>query len=543
MTTNSNRGVDQLLAALSAGDVPSRRDTARALAAVDVRGHEPALLHAFDGASDDVVKLWIAVALARAGQEVGLEELFGRWREKPDRTPLADAYPDAEPLARDIAPLLPLGPAATPLLESYARIENTWFGELARMLLGRWSPPEQGAVTRERPSGPGRQRARPHKNSINQPAAAAEGHLGGRVSTGFDRDGFEGLGESAAAAPGDFEPEMAAPPPRMSAPAPEAVPPPAPAASAPAASAAAPELEPVLLGGSAPRQVQPGDFFLAQLSVYTAAHEPKARQALEREGQADELRLGTETECRWPVGTRVSVKCQGKGGLIVSTDAQTFTWNGQCHTFSFDVEVAEDARPRDALIVMELFVHDREDAPDVVQAARLSMEVEITAQPPAAPVPPQTVTAAAVRTAFASYASPDRLDVLERASSIHRSAGIDVKVDVLFLEMGERWDQELLKEIEACDKLMLFWSEHTPKSDWVKWEWEHAVKAKGEHVLELHLLRHTPIDQVPQELRKYHFDDPYIRHRDAELYRREQAAKADAAKADAAKAATVAPDA
>ncbi|WP_420129831.1 TIR domain-containing protein [Longimicrobium sp.] len=546
MTTSSNASVNRLLAALSTGDVRSRRDTARILAAFDVRGGERALLDAFDDATDDVVKLWLAVALARAGNEVGLEELFGRWRQDPDYTPLSDEYPDAEQLAEHLAPLLPLHAAATQLLESYARAENTWFGELARMLLGRGSPPEQSAVPRARPGGHGGQRSRPHKNSIHRPGVEGRGNFSDfdgefgvdkfEVSNGLDAAAPDEFEPEAAAASDDHEPEAAAAPdghePEAPAPPPsspvtfEAAPPPqaSPSAEPPVTG------EPVLLGGSAPRQVQPGDFFLAQLSVYTAAYEPKARQALAREAEADEIRLGAETECRWPVGTRVSVRCKAKGGLIVSTEAQTFTWNGQCHTFSFDVEVPEDARPRDALLVMELFVHDREDAPDAVRAAWLSMEVEITAQPPATSAPPQTVKGAAARTAFASYASADRLDVLERASSIRRSAGIDVKVDVLFLEMGEKWNDGLLREIEACDKLMLFWSEHTPKSKWVEWEWKHAIQTKGEDVLELHLLRHTPIDQVPEELRKYHFNDAYIMARDAELYRLEQAAKAAAAK-------------
>lgn len=527
MTQDSNRSVDQLLAALSTGDVRSRRDTARALAAFDVRGGQQAVLDAFDVATDDVVKLWLAVALARAGNDVGFEELFGRWREDVSHMPLSGAYPDPETLARDLAPLLPLDPAGS-VLESYARIEIGWIGELARMLLGRWSPPQQAAVPRERPSGGGARRSRPHGNSMHRSDDVVDEGVG--MDGGFD-DRFEA--GSAESAPDDFGVDTAPPSPAPAAPAttPWSTSSPAPAAQPPPSTEPPVTGEPVLLGGSAPRQVQPGDFFLAQLAVYTAAYEPRARQALEREADAEEIRLGVETECRWPVGTRVSVKCLGKGGLSVSTDAQTFTWNGQCHTLSFDVEVPENARPRDAQLTMEVFIHDRKDAPDVVQVARLPMSVEITAQPPAVPQPPQTVTGAAARTAFASYASPDREEVLERASSIRRAAGIDVKVDVLFLKMGEAWNPALLREIEACDKLMLFWSEHAAESKWVEWEWRHAIQAKGANVLELHLLDHTPIEMVPQELRDYHFNDEYILARDGERYRREQAANADAANA------------
>ncbi|HEX5871601.1 MAG TPA: toll/interleukin-1 receptor domain-containing protein, partial [Longimicrobium sp.] len=244
------------------------------------------------------------------------------------------------------------------------------------------------------------------------------------------------------------------------------------------------------------------------------------------EAEPGEVRLGEETDCRWAVGARVTVRCAVRG-LDVPAQTQSFTWDGECRTVSFDIEIPQNAKPRDTVIVMEAFVHGNEDAPDAVQVGRLRMTLEIGDDGDDGE--PQKVKGEAARTAFASYASADRLDVLERASSIRRSAGIEVKVDVLFLEMGERWNEELLKEIEACDKLMLFWSEHTPKSKWVEWEWKHAVEKKGEDVLELHLLRHTPIDQVPEELRKYHFNDVYLLARDAELYRREQAAKAAAA--------------
>ena len=540
MTQDSNRTeVDRLLAGLSISDVQVRRAIARALAAVDVRGREQAVLDAFDAATDDAVKLWIAVALARAGQEVGLEELFGRWRERPDR-PLSDAYPELGTLAGDLAPVLPLDPSATQLLESYARIENTWMGELARMLLGRGSPPEQAAVSRTRRKPVGMEPPRPPTNPIYPMAAEPDpdpdpGWLeGGSHSVDFEVSaGFAGSAPESApeAAPPPSPPPSPSPAPAPGPPAapapvsPQSAPAPAPPPSA--ASTGAPVTgEPVLLGGSAPRRVQPGDFFLVQLAAYTAAYEPRARQALEREAAPADIRMDQETECRWPVGTRVSVRCQARGGLIAPADAQTFEWNGQCRTVSFELEVPADARPRDAVVTLEVFVHDRDDAPDAVQVATLRMGVEITAEALAAPEPPQTVRAAAARTAFASYASQDRLDVLERVSSIRRSAGLEVFVDVVDLRVGDQWNPELEKHILASDKLLLFWSENSARSRWVDWEWRQAVKAKGEDVLELHLLRSTPMDLVPQELRKYHFNDIYILARDAELYRREQAARA-----------------
>jgi hypothetical protein len=296
-------------------------------------------------------------------------------------------------------------------------------------------------------------------------------------------------------------------------------------------AAAAPEPEPVLLGGSAPRRARPGDVILAQFAAYVARFEDQARKALQREAAPGEVRLGEETDCRWAVGTRVTVRCTARG-LTVAEPVQSFVWDGDCRTASFDVEVPADARPHRAVILMEAFVHDREDAPDAVPVGRLRMSLEIGDQ--ADDGAPVHVDAAADRTAFASYASEDRLDVLERVSSIERSAGLEVFMDVIDLRMGDQWEPKLRSRIAASDRFLLFWSEHAAGKKWVTWEWEQALAAKGEDALELHLLRSTPIELIPEPLRKYHFNDVYLLAYDAELYRREQAARAAAANAPGA---------
>jgi hypothetical protein len=284
-----------------------------------------------------------------------------------------------------------------------------------------------------------------------------------------------------------------------------------------------PEPKPVLLGGSAPKRARPGDVILAQFTAYVKGFEEQARGELAPAGPSTQVELGVETDCCWPVGTRVTARCSAKG-FAMEPVSETFVWDGECRTVSFDIEVPADAQPRSAVLLMEAFVHDRGDAPDAVQVGRLRMPLQIGDAED--DEPRQRVEAETPRTAFASYASQDRLDVLERVSSIQRSAGLKVFMDVIDLRMGEQWNPALDEHIQASDRFLLFWSENSAKSRWVTWEREHAIKAHGEDVLELHLLRFTPIDQVPEELRKYHFNDVYIMARDAELYRREQAARA-----------------
>lgn len=560
MTQDRGSAVDRALAALSGGDADVRRAAAESLAALDVAGRTDALLAAFDAAADDdVVRFWIAVALARAGQDVAFEELFGGWRNAPDRAVLADAYPRQEQLAARLRSVLPLPAAGTPVLEHYAgALAGTWLGTLARMLLGREPEPEAVAPPpqKRRRRGP---RARPGLGGgdvrVNV-SGDVHGNVDGPgfgIGVGVDDFGFEGTGPRRNGGGFDLEAKVRmdeksvleeggaeeSSPPILPSPQPRRRPaaPAEPSGAGDDAGAgtesesvpeAAPAPEPVLLGGSAPRRAAPGDTVLVQLSAYIAAFEPMAREELQRSAEPDEIRLGQETDCRWAKGVRVSVRCRGTG-LVIPEPVQQFVWDGECRTVQFDVEVPQDARPHKAVIVLEAFVHDREDAPDAVQVARLRLPLEIAAGAVATSEPVATVRATAAKTAFASYASQDRLDVLGRVSSIEVSAGIKVWMDVIDLRMGDRWNNKLDEHIRSSDRFLLFWSEHAADSEWVAWERKKAVELHGEEVLELHLLRFTPIEKVPEDLRKYHFNDVHLLAIDAQRYRDEQAAKSEAA--------------
>jgi hypothetical protein len=98
---------------------------------------------------------------------------------------------------------------------------------------------------------------------------------------------------------------------------------------------------------------------------------------------------------------------------------------------------------------------------------------------------------------------------------------MDVFVDRTHLRMGEEWEPGLRRNILESDRFLLFWSEFAAASKWVRRELDEAVAAHGEDVLELHLLRHVDMKAIPENLRKYHFNDVYLLARDAELHRLE----------------------
>jgi len=110
------------------------------------------------------------------------------------------------------------------------------------------------------------------------------------------------------------------------------------------------------------------------------------------------------------------------------------------------------------------------------------------------------------KSAFASYASADRDEVLRRVQGI-RATGMDVFVDVLSLRSGQDWEDELFNHIRMRDIFYLFWSNAARASEWVSREWHYALKEKGLDFI--HPIPLAPPDQVPppEELSSKHFND------------------------------------
>ena len=126
-----------------------------------------------------------------------------------------------------------------------------------------------------------------------------------------------------------------------------------------------------------------------------------------------------------------------------------------------------------------------------------------------------------VNAIFASYASEDRVDVLQWARGA-AAAGVDVFVDVLKLREGSTWEAELRHHVTAKDLFCLFWSEPASRSRWVEMEWRWALHSKGLgyiHPVPLVDPRSVP---PPPELKAKHFSDVAFLVRE---YEKEQQAK------------------
>jgi hypothetical protein len=108
--------------------------------------------------------------------------------------------------------------------------------------------------------------------------------------------------------------------------------------------------------------------------------------------------------------------------------------------------------------------------------------------------------------AFASYASPDRGEVLRRIQGI-KAAGTDVFLDVIHLRTGEAWEPALYREIDASDGFFLFWSRNAAASQWVDREWRYALEHHGLDFISPLALEDPRTIAPPAELQSKHFND------------------------------------
>jgi hypothetical protein len=114
-----------------------------------------------------------------------------------------------------------------------------------------------------------------------------------------------------------------------------------------------------------------------------------------------------------------------------------------------------------------------------------------------------------VRSAFASYSSKDKQEVLQRVQGI-TAVGVDVFLDVLSLRSGQLWEQELLKNIENRDKFYLFWSPNARVSDYVEREWRFALRERGLSFIHPIPLTDPKDAPPPTELSGLHFGDIFL---------------------------------
>jgi hypothetical protein len=114
--------------------------------------------------------------------------------------------------------------------------------------------------------------------------------------------------------------------------------------------------------------------------------------------------------------------------------------------------------------------------------------------------------------AFLSYASADRLPVLRHHQLLHL-LGIKVFHDIVSMRPGSVWKEELLKEIDESDLMLVYWSNSAAGSAWVRMEVEYALSLRDKRKEDIPdivpvILEGPPVPTPPPSLAHLHFNDP-----------------------------------
>jgi hypothetical protein len=177
----------------------------------------------------------------------------------------------------------------------------------------------------------------------------------------------------------------------------------------------------------------------------------------------------------------------------------TIYWTGQVGNSTFPVTVPHNASVGYHHGMASIFVGG-------LQIARLYFDLEVGSEVNEADDITSDVTR--IKSAFASYASEDRNEVLARIQGMLKILpDLDIFLDVASLRSGDDWEDRIMKAIAQRDILYLFWSLAASRSQWVEKEWRTALATRG-----LEFIDPVPLDAPseappPPELNRLHFGE------------------------------------
>ncbi len=258
----------------------------------------------------------------------------------------------------------------------------------------------------------------------------------------------------------------------------------------------------------APRKARRGSNIMVQVFAHLEEDEATVK-ALASEFDEKTQRLGLKRLDQEVERNSKLVFCISLPGLQVDESIQELIWRGSPESVQFGVQIPKDFTADQ--IVGTVYVTQNS-----VPFGHLKFLIQIeNAEAAQDKEPPEAAnTWKRYQYAFISYASPDRPEVLKRVQMLAR-LHIDFFQDLLTLEPGDRWEQQLYKNIDRCDVFFLFWSTAARDSKWVMKEVRYALdrrradKFAAPEIVPV-IIEGPPPVSPPEELRDIHFNDVFI---------------------------------
>jgi molecular chaperone DnaK (HSP70) len=253
---------------------------------------------------------------------------------------------------------------------------------------------------------------------------------------------------------------------------------------------------------TAPPMINPGSSFVVDLWAHLEQQRQEVIQRAREGVSGGEILVKTKGPLPVARGTVLTVHL-AIDGLTIEDSEDTILWEGEIGNASFAVQVPQDAAPGGQLGKATIYA-------DAVQIARVNFEltVALATDKPLPESKSLPVKEIHHRTAFASYASADRDEVLHCIHGMQKAApSMEIFIDVHSLRSGQNWEKELWTHIPSSDIFFLFWSVNAKQSPWVEKEWRCALNARGLDFIDPVPLQPPEVAPPPPELSSLHFND------------------------------------
>jgi serine/threonine protein kinase len=254
----------------------------------------------------------------------------------------------------------------------------------------------------------------------------------------------------------------------------------------------------VHVSATAPRMSRPGTSFMLDVWAYLE------KNRLDVVARAKESQGGRDIWIR----SKGPVMIERNAIMAVRLDIprlgiksmeDTIWWTGSIGNCSFPVKIPNALKGGICPGVIHIFVGE-------LQVAKLHFEFEVGDEQK--PITDITTELRKIKSAFASYASEDRDEVLGRIQGMRKLLpNLDLFLDVSSLRSGERWEERLTEEIGRRDIFYLFWSLAASRSPSVEKEWRTALRTKGLEYIDPVPLEPPSKVPPPVELASLHFNE------------------------------------
>lgn len=253
----------------------------------------------------------------------------------------------------------------------------------------------------------------------------------------------------------------------------------------------------IQLSVSAPRVVCPGHTFILDVWAYFETYRRETYELAQQAQRDEAIMMRSKGPVQVQRNTTLTVRINIPD--FGSEQEDTIYWGGSTGNCTIPVNVPEKVNPGLYVGAAKFYVGS-------LLIAKLSFDIEVGAEQKEKT--DVTTQVQRIKTAFASYATADRNEVLGRVQGMLKLLPeLDIFFDVASLRSGDNWEMRLEKEIKTRDVFYLFWSGAASKSPWVEKEWRTALLTKGIACIDPVPLE--PPDKVPPppELSSLHFNE------------------------------------